>query len=196
MNMLDKLNSIEGDKYKFGELVNNHSSYVKNPLENGLKYAFGLANFEPNNLSPISSIDIEKEGTNFTRYFEKGQLLFGARRAYLKQMVIAPFNGVCTANIMVFDTKNDSVLKRVYLYLICQSNAFIDYASGTSVGSLFPNAKWKYLKNFEFTLPPINEQEELIELYHIIDIQITDLKAQEKNLRKLKSKFLSLMFSK
>lgn len=179
------INRNNWTKVKFSDVVINNTKSEKNPLERGIKYAFGLENFEPHNLEPISKIDIENEGTKFSRFFKKGQFLFGARRSYLRQMIIAPFDGVCTANIMVFDSKDFDLLTRGFLYIICQSNRFIDYSSGTSVGSLFPNAKWNALKNFEFMLPPVNKQIQLTHLLNNLENQIKHTQLQEKNLRML-----------
>jgi len=190
-----KLDIKSWKEVEFGDVVSNNTKSVKDPLKNSIKYALGLENFEPENLNPVSWIDIEKDGTKFSRYFEKGQLLFGARRSYLKQMIIAPFNGVCTANIMVFDTKNSSRISREYIALVFQSNKFIDFASGTSVGSLFPNAKWNSLSKFKFKLPVPEIQKEIVQLFSILQDQIDQTKEQEKNLLQTKRQLLNELFS-
>lgn len=183
-----KLDRTKWEDIKFGDVVSNNTKSLKDPLENGVEFALGLENFEPENLTPISKIDIATEGTKFSRYFEKGQLLFGARRSYLRQMVIAPFNGVCTANIMVFDTKDEKKISRDFISLICQSNKFIDFSSGTSVGSLFPNAKWNSLKNFKLKLPSLKEQNEISDLFSTLQCQIDNSIEQNILLKSLKSK--------
>lgn len=42
----------------------------------------------------------ESDENTFTRLFHKGQVLFGRRRAYLKKAVVAPFDGVCSGDII------------------------------------------------------------------------------------------------
>lgn len=179
---------------KFGEIVSNNTKAIKDPLDEGLSYAIGLENITPNNLNVNSLIDIKEEGTNFKRYFEHGQLLFGARRAYLRQMVIAPVNGVCTANIMVFDTKNKFELSRDYMYLIAQSNSFVNYATSTSVGSLFPNAKWNSLKDFELQIPNLKTQNIITDFIQDCQILIENVEYQKDCLTKLKFSLLDKIF--
>ena len=190
-NMIDeaKLRSVD-----FGEIVSNNTKAVKKPLEKGIKYAVGLDNITPNNLSIKSLIDIEQDGTNFSRYFTKGQLLFGARRAYLRQMVIAPVEGVCTANIMVFDTNDKTELMREYLYLIVQSNSFVNYATATSVGSLFPNAKWNSLKNFKLKIPDFKTQNLIIDTFEECNKLVKEIENQVVCLKKLKFSLLDKIF--
>jgi len=39
-----------------------------------------------------------------------------------------------------------------------------DYAVGNSAGSLSPRVKWESLKNYEFDLPEMSKQSDLVEL--------------------------------
>tara|TARA_B100000674_G_scaffold422699_1_gene374965 strand:- start:3683 stop:4831 length:1149 start_codon:yes stop_codon:yes gene_type:complete len=190
-----KLDKSQWEPVKFGEVVSNNTKALKDPLKNGVKYALGLDNFEPQNLTPISKIDIEKEGTKFSRYFEEGQLLFGSRRSYLRQMVVAPFCGVCTANIMVFDTKDKEKISRDFISLIFQSNRFIDFASGTSVGSLFPNAKWNSLKNFKFKLPDPDTQISIFQVFTSIQYQIDKSIEQHRKIKDTKDELFRDLFT-
>ena len=50
------------------------------------------------------------------------------------------------------------------LPFIIQSDAFFDWAEKTSSGSLSPRTKWKSLAEFEFPLPPIERQKEILEV--------------------------------
>mgnify|MGYP000029297608 CR=1 FL=1 len=44
--------------------------------------------------------------------------MFGARRSYLRQMARASFDGVCTANIMVFDIKDENLISKDFFEFI------------------------------------------------------------------------------
>jgi type I restriction enzyme S subunit len=50
------------------------------------------------------------------------------------------------------------------LPFIVQSDMFFDWAERTSSGSLSPRTKWKALAEFEFPLPPIERQKEILEV--------------------------------
>lgn len=105
---------------------------------------------------------------NFTKCFHKGQVLFGRRRAYLKKAVVAPFDGICSGDITVIEAKADS-LNPELLPFIVQNDDFFRFAVGHSAGSLSPRVKWEHLQNYEFTLPSMAEQDELVELLRAME---------------------------
>ncbi|MGR8980515.1 MAG: hypothetical protein ACU84H_10560 [Gammaproteobacteria bacterium] len=61
----------------------------------------GLENLEPENFQLQGWGDVEK-GTTFTKRFAKGDVLFGKRRAYLKKVAVADFDGICSNYIFSF----------------------------------------------------------------------------------------------
>ena len=115
----------------------------------------GLEHLIPQEIK-FSGYDVDTENT-FTKTFKKGQILFGRRRAYLKKAAIADFDGICSGDITVKEAipgKADPLL----LPFIIQNDKFFDYAVSRSAGGLSPRVKWEHLKDYEFDLPPIEEQ--------------------------------------
>lgn len=115
----------------------------------------GLEHLIPQEIK-FSGYDVDTENT-FTKTFKKGQILFGRRRAYLKKAAIADFDGICSGDITVIEAipgKVDPLL----LPFIIQNDNFFDYAVSRSAGGLSPRVKWEHLKDYEFDLPPIEEQ--------------------------------------
>lgn len=115
----------------------------------------GLEHLIPQEIK-FSGYDVDTENT-FTKTFKKGQILFGRRRAYLKKVAIADFDGICSGDITVIEAipgKVDPLL----LPFIIQNDKFFDYAVSRSAGGLSPRVKWEHLKDYEFDLPPIEEQ--------------------------------------
>ncbi len=98
-----------------------------------------------------------------------GQTLFGKRRAYQRKVAYAEFEGICSGDILTFEPKNRKVLLPELLPFICQSDAFFDHALDTSAGSLSPRTSWTALKDFEFPLPPIDEQKRIAEILWAAD---------------------------
>ena len=166
---LKNLDKSNWRKVKFSDIATNVRKASKNPLKDGFTKAIGLEHIEPDNLNLLGYTDIAQEGTKFNKIFRKGQFLFGARRAYLRQMARATFDGVCTANIMVFDIKDENLINRDLFEFIVRSDSFINCAINTSEGSLFPNAKWKYIAEYEFLLPPKDQQAQLAKLLWAMD---------------------------
>jgi type I restriction enzyme S subunit len=93
--------------------------------------------------------------------FRAGQVLFGKRRAYQRKVAVADFAGICSGDIYVFEPKGDELLAEL-LPFICQTDRFFEHAVGTSAGSLSPRTNWGSLAEFEFPLPPLDQQQRLV----------------------------------
>lgn len=153
---------------KFGEVVKNANLVERNPEANDIERIVGLEHIDPESLH-IRRWNSVADGTSFTRKFVPGQTLFGKRRAYQRKVAYAEFEGICSGDILTFESKDKSVLLPELLPFICQSDAFFDHALGTSAGSLSPRTSWTALKDFEFPLPPIDEQKRIAEILWAAD---------------------------
>ena len=172
---------------KFGDVVKLSGERRANPAADGLERYVGLEHLEPNDLR-IRRWGDTRDGTTFINYFKPGQVLFGKRRAYQRKVAVANFEGVCSGDIYVFEPKDKRLLPEL-LPFICQTEAFFDYAIGTSAGSLSPRTNWKSLAQYEFALPPLEAQQKLIREFRILgellDALHAALRISEKLLRRL-----------
>ena len=150
-------------RVKFGDVVRLSKARSPNPLADGIERYVGLEHLEPGELR-IRSWGNVADGVTFTSVFQPGQVLFGKRRAYQRKVAVADFSGVCSGDIYVLETKDTQVLLSELLPFICQTDTFFDHAVGTSAGSLSPRTNWTSLADFEFALPPQDEQESLVRL--------------------------------
>ena len=153
---------------KFGEVVKNANLVERDPETNGVERIVGLEHIDPENLH-VRRWNSVADGTSFTRKFVPGQTLFGKRRAYQRKVAYAEFEGICSGDILTFEPKNRKVLLPELLPFICQSDAFFDHALDTSAGSLSPRTSWTALKDFEFPLPPLDEQKRIAEILWAAD---------------------------
>lgn len=153
---------------KFGEVVKNANLVESNHETNGIERIVGLEHIDPENLH-IRRWNSSENSTSFTRKFLPGQTLFGKRRAYQRKVAYAEFEGICSGDILTFEPKSNEVLLPEFLPFICQSEAFFDYAIGTSAGSLSPRTSWTALKDFEFRLPPLEIQKRISEILWAAD---------------------------
>ena len=147
----------------FGDVVRLSKERTKDPEAEGYERVVGLEHIEPGDLRIRRWADIA-DGTTFTSVFKSGQVLFGKRRAYQRKVAVADFAGVCSGDIYVLKPSSDALMPEL-LPFICQTDAFFDHAVGTSAGSLSPRTNWKGLADFEFLLPPIQEQARLVEVF-------------------------------
>ena len=69
------------------------------------------------------------DGTTFTSTFKRGQVLFGKRRAYQRKVAVADFDGMCSSDIYIFESKDPNVLLPELVPFICQSKDFTSMPS-------------------------------------------------------------------
>jgi type I restriction enzyme S subunit len=84
-------------------------------------------------------------------------------------VAFAEFDGVCSSDIYVFENKDPDVLLPELLPFICQTEGFYQHAVKTSAGSLSPRTNWGQLANYEFSLPPLDEQRRIADLLWAAD---------------------------
>ena len=151
-------------KVRLGDVALEHKETCK--ADKGDFPVVGLEHLTPEEVT----LSAWEEGTDntFTKVFRKGNVLFGRRRAYLKKAATAPFDGVCSGDITVIEAIPDKILPELLPFVI-QNDAFFDFAVEKSAGSLSPRVKWEHLKDYEFELPPLDEQKKLAELLWAID---------------------------
>jgi len=160
-------NKADWTRVAFGEVVRLSKERAKDPEAEGYERVVGLEHIDPGDLRIRRWADIT-DGTTFTSVFNPGQVLFGKRRAYQRKVAVADFAGVCSGDIYVLEPSSDALMPEL-LPFICQTDAFFGHAVGTSAGSLSPRTNWKSLADFKFLLPPIQEQERLVEALKSFD---------------------------
>jgi type I restriction enzyme, S subunit len=148
---------------RFGDVVRAVRETEHDPLANGITRYVGLADLDPDSIQLKRWGDIAADNTTFTRLFRKGQMLFARRRAYQRKAAVAPFDGICSGDIIVMEAKPDKLLPELLPFLI-HTDGFFDYAIQTSAGSLSPRTKWSHLAKYEFALPPLAEQRRIAEV--------------------------------
>ncbi|MGD9488162.1 MAG: restriction endonuclease subunit S [Calditrichaceae bacterium] len=174
--------------FKLGSIAGEKRESSKNPLAEGHERFVGLEHIEPGNLK-ITNWGNVADGTTFTKTFKPGDLLFGRRRAYLKKVAVADFSGLCSGDIIVIVPDKNKILPGLFPYYVT-AEAVFDYAVSTSAGSLSPRTKWKDLSKFEFSLPPLDVQEKILDVFQSIQNSIDLVHKQHIDLKYLKQNLL------
>ncbi len=107
-------------------------------------------------------------GPAFHRKFEKGDILYGSRRTYLKKVAIASFNGITSNTTFVLQEKGDRIIPGLIPFLML-SDRFTNHSVKHSKGSVNPYINYKDIGQYEFLLPPIDQQAKLAELLWAAD---------------------------
>lgn len=112
-----------------------------------------------------SEIDSQKS------IFMIGDVLFGKLRPYFHKVVFAPFNGICSTDILVI-RGNENYFK-YYSLLYLSSNECIQYANSYSDGTRMPRVNWTSLSKFPVTIP---SEKVLLQFQNIIHPYIERMK--------------------
>ena len=166
--MMTKLqfDKVSWTSVKFGDVVSEVRNTVKSGEKENIERYIGLEHIDSENIH-ITKWGYVKNGTTFTRKFDEGQILFGRRRAYLKKAGLATFTGLCSGDIIVMEAK-EKLLPELLPFLI-NNNHFFDFAVDTSAGSLSPRTKFKHLAEYQFLLPPKDQQAKIAKLLWAMD---------------------------
>jgi type I restriction enzyme, S subunit len=181
------LNSKNCTPTTFGEFAECDKKYPEH--QNEVERFVGLEFLKADNFQ-LQGFGLLTNGTTFTKRFTKGDVLFGKRRAYLKKVAVADFDGICSGDILVIRAKAKKMLRGLLPYYI-SADAFIQHAVSTSAGSLSPRTKWKDLANLEVSIPEIKTQEKILDVLQQLDKTVNQLKQQKTTLRHLKQKLLN-----
>ena len=84
--------------------------------------------------------------------FQPGDILFGKLRPYFHKVVIAPFAGVCSTDILVCRSKQTAFYGVILMHLF--SVKLIEYASRLSNGAKMPRINWKDIAAYSICISP------------------------------------------
>ena len=119
--------------------------------------------------------DIEKESGKIIRrvmtndrkisgekiIFKKGQILYSKLRPYLKKILIAPDNGVCSSELVPFDMIGNCD-SRFIVYVL--KSAYVDFLiNSVTYGVKMPRVGTDTMINLLIPLPPLDEQKRIVE---------------------------------
>lgn len=103
--------------------------------------------------------------------FQSGDILFSNIRTYFKKLWFADINGGCSADVLVFRPKNNTLDNR-FLYYILQNEAFISYTVTTSKGTKMPRGDKKAILDYRFYKPNFSDQKKIAQILSTLDDKI------------------------
>ena len=136
----------KGDISKFASNVRDN---LKPPFPVDINYV-ALEHFTSGTLSLYEFASSEGVMSNKTK-FRKHDILFGKLRPYFHNVAIAPFDGMCSTDVLAIRPKNDDYFSFVSYFL--SQKSLIDYVTQSSEGTKMPRTSWKNICNYEFHIP-------------------------------------------
>jgi type I restriction enzyme, S subunit len=123
--------------------------------------------------------------------FEKGDVLFGKLRPYLKNWWMAEFPGIAVGDFWILQSINSD---SSYIYYLIQTEKF-ERVANQSAGSKMPRSDWKLVSGSQFRLPMrIEEQRKIGTYLRTHDSLISKYAIQLQKLKQIKTACLEKMF--
>lgn len=126
--------------------------------------------------------------------FRKGDLLFGKLRPNLKKAVLAPFDGVCSTDIIVIRASADSAGS--YLQHLAHWPPLQEHAVSTASGTKMPRTSWSLLSGFEIPFPPVAEQKKIAAILSSVDEAIEATQAVVEQLQVVKKAMMGELLTR
>lgn len=125
--------------------------------------------------------------------FKENDVLFGKLRPYLKNILLADFQGIAVGDFWVL--RNTESVDPYFLYVLVSSEGFMKVANISS-GSKMPRADWNLVSNSVFSVPPsIEEQRQIASFFRSLDKKILLQTQHIEKLKQMKTACLDKMIA-
>ena len=111
--------------------------------------------------------------------FNKGEVLYGRLRPYLRKVYIAEFDGCCSTEVFPIRSKT---IKSGFIKYWLLSDEITNRINETSAGCRMPRGNMNEVKNFPFFYPKDQDQQRIVSR---LDALSKNVKALEENQRKV-----------
>ena len=168
--MVNKVLNLDKTSWKLtkvGDLAKDISKRVDNPGESEYDRFVGLGNFVSGDIK-IKTWETTENLASSAKAFKAGDILFARRNTYLRRASLVEFNGCCSGDTFVLRENHDKIVPG-FLAFLMNSNAIWDYANSNAAGTMSKRVKWRDLAEYEFLLPPKDQQAQLAKLLWAMD---------------------------
>lgn len=118
----------------------------------------GMEHVEAHTMRLLGSVPA-REMRSAAEYFEPGDVLYGRLRPYLNKVYCPDFEGLCSAEFIVF--RHVPHLDSRYLQYFLNSWDFVSFASHLNEGDR-PRVNFSQLADYPFPLAPLAEQRRIV----------------------------------
>lgn len=166
-----------------------------------LEYYVGGEQYDSSALTIERRGDLKKDvdilGFKFHFPFKSGDVLLMARNPHLRKAGQVFFDGLCSDASYILRTKNPEVLLQDFIPILLQRDHFWDFFESHKTGGITFLMNWGMLKTYEFDLPPIEIQREVMEkVWAAYRLKQSYQKLIEATDEMVKSQFIEELYSR
>jgi restriction endonuclease S subunit len=145
---------------KLGEVCNTREEQI-NPLEMKDENVYVDLEHIKSDEWHLSNYGSPKEVEDGKNKFYAGDILYGKPSQYLNKAVLSDIDGACSTDILVL-TPDIAKIYSKYLLIAMSSESFLNFVNKT-MQEMNPQSSWDEIKSFEFLLPPLEKQKQIID---------------------------------
>jgi type I restriction enzyme S subunit len=186
---VDGLDFTDWKYSNIGELINEKSKKYNPDKHNEKLNCIELEHLSQETGELLGYVDGANQ-KSIKNKFNKGDVLFGKLRPYLKKFLKAPFDGVCSTEIWVLKGKK---VTNDFLYQFIQTEQFLTLTNISS-GSKMPRADWGIVSSAIVQYPSIPEQTKIANFLTALDDKISYNQTQLSALKQYKQGLLQQLF--
>lgn len=127
--------------------------------------------------------------------FKQGDVLFGKLRPYLRKYAVAPFDGICTTEILAIHPKDD-LTDRSFLFQLMQGDGVFSTVEALSYGTKMPRVSWSDLAEIVVGVPSLAEQRRVAAILAAVDDKLDVIASQIKATQTLKQGLMQTLFGR
>ncbi len=158
------------DEVYLGDLINYASGQVDPKKDPYCKMPLVAPNHIESNTGKILKIETaeEQHAISGKYLFRKGNIVYSKIRPSLNKVIIANFDGLCSADMYPITPKNDKVSLH-FIYYLLTSRLFVDYATRESVRTSIPKLNRTAMSKFKFSYMQPAKQAEFVDTLSTIE---------------------------
>lgn len=171
----------------FGDPVTNSKGWPTKPLSEvapespsrhqieGIVWNLNLDMIESNSGKVISKIYEEVNRLLSVSQFDQGNVLFSKLRPYLNKVVVPDEIGYATTELVPL-RPDQELLNKYFLAHLLRGHHFVSYANAIATGTKMPRMPMNSLRSFKCILPPMELQQQFVDIAEQADKSKFELK--------------------
>ena len=150
----------------------------KDDLDSEFKYIdLSAVNRENNQIEELQNIIAENAPSRAQQIVKTDDIIFGTTRPTLKRYAIIRSDldsQICSTGFCILRPNQNLILPK-FLFFILKSQLFFNYVENNQEGAGYPAISNTKVKNFQYPIPSLEEQERIVAILDKFDMLVHDI---------------------